>query len=87
MADHAHTFLLLTILVLVTILLVFGMKYISGARQARMRFTNEGAYRELVEKAAAAQSATAASLVTVQADLFAVKTKLAAIDKVLREVE
>jgi hypothetical protein len=33
MAEHAHPFLLVTILVLVTILLVFGMKYFSAARR------------------------------------------------------
>jgi hypothetical protein len=31
MAEHAHPFLLVTILVLATILLVFGMKYFSAA--------------------------------------------------------
>ena len=34
MADHANTFLLVTILLFVTILLIFGMKYFSAARQA-----------------------------------------------------
>lgn len=86
MADQPNSFLLVTVLVLLAILLVFAMKYLSSTRQARMRFTNEGDYRELAEKAAAAQSATAASLAAVQADLAEVKTKLAAIDKVLREV-
>jgi hypothetical protein len=33
MAEHAHPFLLVTILTLVTILLVFGMKYFSAARR------------------------------------------------------
>jgi|HubBroStandDraft_4_1064222.scaffolds.fasta_scaffold1975058_1 hypothetical protein len=33
MAEHAHPFLLVTILVLATILLVFGMKYFSAARR------------------------------------------------------
>jgi hypothetical protein len=39
MAEHANTFLLLTILVLVTILLVFGMKYFSAARIVHARAT------------------------------------------------
>lgn len=86
MADHANSFLLVTVLVLLAILLVFAMKYLSRARQTRIRLENEGGYRELAEKAAAAQSATAASLAAVQADLAEVKTKLVAIDKVLREV-
>jgi hypothetical protein len=80
MAAHAHTFLLLTILALVTILLIFGMKYFPAGRQAR-------AYRELAEKGVAVQSASAASLAAVHADFAEVKLKLAAIEKVLREVE
>jgi hypothetical protein len=87
MAEHANTFLLLTILGLVTILLIFGMKYFSAGRQARVRFIGEGAYRELAEKGAAAQSSSAATLATIQTDLAEVKAKLAAIEKVLREVE
>lgn len=86
MAGHANTFLLVTILVLVTILLVFGMKYLSAARQAHVRVTSEGAYRDLAEKAAAAQSASAASLAILQADLSEMKTRLGAIETVLKEV-
>jgi hypothetical protein len=87
MAEHANTFLLLTILGLVTILLIFGMKYFSVGRQARMRLANEGAYRELAERGATAQAASATSIAAIQADLVEVKTKLVAIEKVLREVE
>lgn len=36
MADHSNTFLLVTILVLATIILIAGMKYLSGARTARV---------------------------------------------------
>ena len=86
MADHAHTFLLVTVLALATIVLVFGMKYFSGTRQSRMNVIQESRYRELAENAIAAQATTAASLSSVQADLAGVKTKLAAIDRVLREV-
>jgi len=87
MAEHANAFLLLTILGLVTILLIFGMKYFSAGRQARMRLVTEGAYRELAEKGVAAQAASATSIAAIQADLIEVKTKLLAIEKVLREVE
>jgi hypothetical protein len=87
MAEHAHIFLLLTILGLVTILIVFGMKYFSGARQAGFRFASEGGYRELAERVSANQAATATSLAAVQADLLEMRTKLNAINKVLREVE
>ena len=46
MANNADTFLLVTILVLVTVLLVFAMKYFAAARQAQLRVTGENAYRE-----------------------------------------
>jgi uncharacterized membrane protein len=76
MAEHAHTFLLVTILALVTILLVFGMKYFSAARRDRAGVTREDAYRELAEKA-----------VSVQSDVSEMKLRLTAIEKLLREVE
>jgi regulatory protein YycI of two-component signal transduction system YycFG len=76
MAEHAHTFLLVTILVLVTILLVFGMKYFSAARRDNARVTREDVYREL-----------AAQAVSVQSDVSEMKLRLTAIEKLLREVE
>jgi hypothetical protein len=87
MAEHDSAFLFLTILGLVTILLVFGMKYFSAGRQTRMRLVGETVYRELAEKGMAAQAASATSIAAIQADLVEVKTKLVAIEKVLREVE
>jgi Tfp pilus assembly protein PilO len=87
MAPHAPTFLLVTVLVLLTVLLVFGMKYFASARQARLVADDEDTYRDLAGKAAAAQSALAASIETVQADLSEIKTRLATIEKVLSEVQ
>jgi len=66
MIEHTHNFLLPTVLVLATILLVFGMKYMSGARQARLRLASDDGFRLIAEKAAAAQSAIAESLATTQ---------------------
>jgi len=74
-------------LVLGTILLVFGMKYLSAARQAQARITGENAYRALAEKATAAQSENATLLSTIQAELSDMKTRLSAIEKILKEVE
>ncbi len=87
MTQSADTFLLLTILTLVTILLVFGMKYFSAARQAQQRLAHEGAYQELADKAAVAQTAGAAALAKLESDIAEMKTKVAGIEKVLREVE
>lgn len=86
MTEHATTFPLITVLVLATILLVFGMKYLTAGRQARLRSAGETAYRELSATAVAAQSASAASLAGLQADVSEMKARLAAVEKVLREV-
>ena len=72
---------------IIVLFLIFGMKYFSAARQARLGIASEAAHRDLVEKAIAAQSAAAALLVGIHADVAEVKAKLAAIEKVLREVE
>lgn len=87
MTQSADTFLLLTILTLVTILLVFGMKYFSAARQAQQRLAHEGAYQELADKVAVAQTAGAATLAKLESDVTEMKAKLSGIEKVLREVE
>ena len=87
MADHAPTFLLVTILVLITVVLLFGMKYFSASRQAMFRVAGDDSLRQLAEKSALVQAASAASLAAVQSDVAEVKTRLAAIEKLLREVE
>ncbi len=74
-------------LVLGTILLVFGMKYFSAASQARSRAASEDAYRELAQKAVAAQSANATSLSAIQSGLADINTRLAAVEKILKAVE
>ena len=80
-------FYLLTLcLPLATILLVFGMRYASAVQQAKARLANEGAYRQIAEKAAAAQSETATTLASIQAALADVGPRLAAIEKILKEV-
>lgn len=87
MVDHAHIFLLVTILALVTILLVFGMKFFSAATQARARIAGDDEFRELAAKTMTAQAETAATLTSLRAELGEVKTRIASIEKVLKEVE
>jgi Tfp pilus assembly protein PilO len=87
MVEHAHTFLLVTILMLVTILLVFGMKYFSAARQARAQIAGDDGMRDLAIKASAAQADTSASLASLRAELTEVKSRLTSIEKILKEVE
>lgn len=86
MIEHTHNFLLPTVLVLATILLVFGMKYMSGARQARLRLASDDGFRLIAEKAAAAQSAIAESLATTRAELADVRARLGSIETMLRDV-
>ena len=85
MADH--TFFLAISLILGTALLIFGMKYLSAAYQARSRVKGEDAYRQLAEKAATAQSESAASLSAIQSELSRIATQLTTVEKILKEVE
>ena len=87
MASNGSTFLLLTILVLVTILLTFAMKYFSAARQMRSQFANGDGYRELAATAAATQSETAASLATLQAELAEIRARLTSVEKLLKDID
>jgi hypothetical protein len=62
------------------VVLVFFMKYVSAVLQARVRLGQDEAYREVATKAAAAQAATAAALAEIQ-------SRLAGVEKILKEVE
>ena len=68
MPDHSSAFLLITILALITLLLIAGMKYLSTGRTARLQ-SDSGDLR------------------TLGADLAEIKSRLAAIEKILKEVE
>lgn len=86
MTDPASRFLLPTILILATILLVFGMKYLSAARRTGAQAATEETYRRIAERSAEAQSAGAASLAAIQADVAELKARLAALEAILKEV-
>jgi hypothetical protein len=86
MIEQHHNFLLPTILVLATILLIFGMKYMSGGRLARKQFADDDTFRLLAEKATEVQSAMALSLTAAQTELADVRTRLSSIEKILRDV-
>ena len=80
-------YLLTICLPLITVLLVFGMRYFSAVQQAKLRFAQDEAYRQIAEKAAAAQTETAAALAAMNATLADMKTRLAGVEKVLKDVE
>ena len=82
-----HLYLVSISMPFVTILLVFGMRYISAVQQAKARLANEDAYRQIAAKAVSAESENVTALSSIQATLADVKTRLAAIEKILKEVE
>jgi Tfp pilus assembly protein PilO len=84
---HEHVYLLTIGLPLLTILLVFGMRYFAAVQQAKARLANEGAYRDIAEKAAAAQAETANALASMNATLVELRSRMAAVEKILKEVE
>ncbi|HQR12042.1 MAG TPA: hypothetical protein PLW68_12005 [Casimicrobiaceae bacterium] len=63
------------------------MRYFSAVRQAKARLANDDAYRQIAAQAAAAQSIAASALPSIQAAIADVTTRLAAIEKILKEVE
>jgi hypothetical protein len=66
-----------------TILVVFGMKYFSAPFQARAKIANDARYQALAEKAVAGQSELAA----IRAELAKVAVSLAAVEKILHQVD
>lgn len=87
MADKASVFLLVTILVLVTIILVCAMKYFAAIRGASQRIASEDGYRTLAERATRAEETSAELLGAINSALARIETRLASVEKVLKEVE
>lgn len=82
-----ETLYLITVLAIpVTVLLVFGMKYVSAARQAHARALADAGYRELAEKTAALQAQATASLATIETQVADMAARLIAVEKILKEV-
>jgi hypothetical protein len=80
-------YLLTLVLPLATILIVFGARYWASVQQAKARLANDDAYRQLAEGASAAQSRIASSLAALEANLSDVRTRMAAVETILRAVE
>jgi hypothetical protein len=82
-----YLYLLTLLLPLATLLIIFGFKYGSAAYQAHVRGVADTAYRDLAQTTSAAQSATASSLAAVQAEVAQITASLAAVTKILKDVE
>jgi Tfp pilus assembly protein PilO len=80
-------YLLTLILPLATILIVFGVRYFAAVQQTKARMAHDDAYRQLAEAASSAQARTAASLAAMEADLSDVRTRVAAMEAILKAVE
>ena len=72
---------------LATILIVFGMRYYAAIQQAKARLANDDAYRHLAQSASAAQSQIATSLAAMETNLSDVRTRMAAVETILKAVE
>jgi hypothetical protein len=80
-------FFITVALLLGTILIIFAMKYFAAARQSQSRIANEDAYRDLAQKAVAAQSQNAAALSAMNDELSLFNTRLASVEHILKAVE
>ncbi|WP_304165987.1 hypothetical protein [Phenylobacterium aquaticum] len=74
-------------LILGTVIVVFGLRAYAAIQQAKARLGAEEAYRQIAEKAVAGQSETAAALAGLQSVLADVPARLAAVEKILKQVE
>ncbi len=71
----------------ITILVVFGMKYFSAMFQARARLANDALYQALAEKAVTVQAENQAVLAAIRADLTRFGTSLATVERILQQVD
>lgn len=79
-------YLISMFMLLGTILLVFGMRYYAWLKQAKASLAQGDAYRKIAEQATEAQTASAAALGAIRSDLADVRSRLAAVENILREV-
>ena len=82
-----NIYLLTILLVLGTIVLVFGMRFYAVAYRVRVEVASADAYRDLADKSVSAESRNATSLSTLQTQLADLNVRLSGIEKILKEVE
>ena len=84
----SETIYLLTIcLPLATVLVIFGMKYFAASQQVKAQLANEDSYRQIAVNAAQAQADTANAVAAINGALTDMGARLAAIEKILKQVE
>ena len=80
-------YLLTLCLPLLTVLLVVAIKHVSAVLQARARFAQDDAYRQLAAQAAQSQAETAAQLSAMNAALASLESRTAGVERILKQVE
>lgn len=70
-----------------TIILVFGIRFLQASAVAGADAAHTEAYRKLASDAVTAQSANAATLSAIQSELAEIKSRMASVEKILKEVE
>ena len=71
----------------VAAVLIYFMKYLAAIKQSRVRGEQDDAYRALATKMAASQADAAAALALLTGVLADVQTRMAGLEKILKEVE
>jgi hypothetical protein len=88
MSDHIESiFLAAFFFPAAAAVLVFFMKYVSAVLQARVRLAQDEAYRAIAAQAAAAQAETASALSSFGNALTEIQSRLAVVEKILKDVE
>jgi hypothetical protein len=67
--------------------LIFAMKYFAGIMEAKAKFAQEQAYRDLAASVADAQAANAKALSSNHSALTEIQARLITLEKILKEVE
>jgi Tfp pilus assembly protein PilO len=70
-----------------TAIVIFAVKYISQAITGRAQIASDDAYRKLASDAVTAQSGNAATLSAIQSELAEIKTRMASVETILKQVE
>lgn len=70
-----------------TIIVIFGLRFLQASAVAAVEGQKTEAYRKLAADAVTAQSGNAATLSAIQSELAEIKTRMAAVETILKAVE
>lgn len=86
--DHVQSGMIMgaAVLTLSTIIIVTVIIQLSATWRAKSRLAREDEYRKLAEQATAASASAAAAGLRLADDVAEIKTRIASIEKLLREV-